>query len=78
MKFNSKFEIDVHAQLKVFKLEEATKIFNRVLEIQPQDEAARRNLAECCLLMNAEYGRMKGIKKMNKVCKNVHVHLYLQ
>ena len=42
-------------------------MFNKVLEIKPQDENARRQLSECCALMNTEYQRMKGIKRVTKV-----------
>lgn len=51
---------------KVFQLEEACKMFTKVLEIKPQDDNARRQLSECCAIMNTEYQRMKGIKKMDK------------
>lgn len=47
---------------KVFELEEACKMYNRVLEIEPKNEEARHALNQCVSQMNGEYVRMKGIK----------------
>ena len=52
---------------RVQQLEEACKMFNKVLELKPHDETARRHMGECCTAMNSDYQRMKGIKKMDKV-----------
>eukprot|EP00798_Chlamydomonas_sp_ICE-L_P021255 gene21255-28173_t len=51
---------------KVFELEEACKMFNKVLEIEPKNEEARAQLSQTCAAMNNEYVRMKGIKKQMK------------
>lgn len=52
---------------KVFELEEAAKMFNRVLELKPHDTEARGALNECCSAMNNEYVRMKKVKRTTKV-----------
>ena len=45
-------------------------MFNKVLEIKTQDDETRGLLAECCTAMNAEYVRMKKIKRIERVsCK---------
>ena len=38
-----------------------------MLEIKSTDEETRGLLAECCSAMNAEYVRMKKIKRLDKV-----------
>jgi len=52
---------------KVFELEEACKMFNRVLEAKPGDPAAAGALNSCCADMNTEYVRMKKIKISTKM-----------
>ena len=41
-------------------------MFNKVLEIKTQDDESRGLLAECCAAMNAEYVRMKKIKRIER------------
>lgn len=51
---------------KVFELEEAAKMFNRLLEIEPRNDEARRHLNECCAMMNNCYQMMKVVKRQQK------------
>jgi enolase len=42
-------------------------MFNKVLEIKSTDKEARQLLADCCSAMNAEYIRMKKLKRVERV-----------
>ncbi len=52
---------------QLYLLEEACKMFNKVLESKSTDEEARRLLGDCCAAMNGEYVRMKKIKRVERV-----------
>ncbi len=51
----------------MYELEEAAKMFNRLLEIEPRNDEARRRLNECCAMMNQNYQMMKVVKRQQKV-----------
>ncbi|KAG1677443.1 hypothetical protein FOA52_001898 [Chlamydomonas sp. UWO 241] len=66
MKHKAAAERETDGFKKVFAYEEATKMFNKVLEIKSSDDQARRLLGECCAAMNAEYQKMRNVKRQAK------------
>mmetsp|Transcript_28965 Transcript_28965/g.81572 ORF Transcript_28965/g.81572 Transcript_28965/m.81572 type:complete len:262 (-) Transcript_28965:422-1207(-) len=48
---------------KVFELEEACKMYNKVLEVKPDSEEARAALNSCIAQMNSQYMKMKSVKR---------------